>query len=118
MWISDGFWAAGVQFRILPLLPTTVYIFCPNSTPVGHFIICLNSWDLNLVFMGMWAMPNMSSGFRHIFGCIYIYMYMCVVQLTFVMQVAACLFLCSFVLVLFRILVENEFNLISPTPST
>ena len=33
------------------------------------------------------AMPNMSSGSRHIFGCIYIYIYM-LVAANFVLQVA------------------------------
>ena len=65
-------------------------------------------------------MPNMSSGFRHIFGCIYMYIYMCGYAANFVLQVAVVV-VSVFVLVSlfgFGIWVENEFNMLSPTTST
>ena len=44
-------------------------------------------------------MPDISSVFRHIFGCVcvYIFIYIMIMQLILVLQVAACLFLCLFV---------------------
>ena len=58
-------------------------------------------------------MPDGSSGYRHIFGCIYmyVYIYVCAAQLTFVMQVAVVCF-CTFVYLFGSVLVENELNLL------
>ena len=49
----------------------------------------------------------------------FLVVYMCCWVANFVLQVAPCLFLCLFCFFgWFRILVENEFNLLSPTTST
>ena len=57
-------------------------------------------------------MPDMSSGFRHIFGCMYIYMYIYMMfAANFVLQVAVGCFSVCYLFVLCRILGSNEFNL-------
>ena len=71
--------------------------------------------------MGMWGHAEYVVWVQTYFW-LYIYIYICMCcAANFVMQVAVCLFLCLFCFgffVLFRILVENELNLLSPTTST
>ena len=126
VWIGDG--ALGTCGQTVL---ETVFVVCfqcifsaSNSTLVGllqYVLKHVGFTDLNLVFMGMWAMPVMSSEFRHTFGCIpvcvYIYIYD-VVQLILALQVAVvCSVLCCF-FVWFLVLGLNELNLLSPITMT
>ena len=107
--------------------------YVPKLDLYWSFYLCLNSWvlrDLNWVYVitGYYAAvftdrcvgPRRicrlgSDIFLVVYIYIYIIIYMCVViQLTFLVAGCSRLFLCLFCFfVLFQILVENEFNLLS-----